>query len=278
VKFSSENLASQQLTFERFDVQHIVRAALIEGLKPENEEHEVYFELVMDYSGQPTGKVVGLYNLLREQNLTDGRRKELDDLLADFAPRSETSNWRNFDYRRLVDAKVIVRISDNLDGILQKAVENRKYQVLAISNPIAEIGTDYDHHIPRRNKIILDSEESIAAFAASTGMSLHPHWDGHVNDDLIKRLRGQRYTINEGVTTALTQRQGSTEKHCVISFTNYSSKDEVRIYPLDMVKHVEMFLYFKSHNGAAATFELGDAGPLYAGTKTLLVAKRFPDG
>ncbi|MEK6948702.1 MAG: hypothetical protein AABX34_00670, partial [Nanoarchaeota archaeon] len=281
----SENYGLQEQTFTRFEPQHMVRAALVEGLKSENPRHNEYKGLVQRYTGLPPGNIERLHYLLQQEQLSRTEALALGTLLPSVYPRGERGDnaWKQLNYDALRSEGVIVAVKANLDEIVDRAVNGKTWQVLALEEPIIEreyeIGLrsmDYRKHIPRRNKIVLDSEQTINAFSQQHNMTLHPHWNGQMNDDLIRRLRGANYSLNDAILTALSQQQNSGRKHSVISFTNYTSGDDVRIFPIDLVEMVEIFTYFREHKGAAAIFKLGDEAQKYAGTKTLLVPKRHP--
>ncbi len=274
----SENYENQELTFTRFEVPHMVRVALVEGLKHENPRHSEYKALVQQYTGLPTGNVERLHFLLQQETLPQGRALELVRLLPSVYPRGERGDnaWKQLNYEALQSEGVIVTMGTGLDDLVSRALNGKTWEILALEAPIVETGADYRKHIPRRNKIVLDSEQTIDAFSQQRNMALYPHWNGQVNDDLIKKLKEARYTLNDAILTALSQQQNSGRKHSVISFTNYTSGDDVRIFPIDLVEMVEIFTYFREHKGAAAKFKLGDEAQKYAGTKTLLVPKRHP--
>lgn len=272
----SENYGLQEQTFTRLEPQHMVRAALVEGLKSENPKHSEYKVLVQRYTELPLGNIERLHNLLQQERLSRTEALVLGRLLQSVYPRGDNNVWKQLNYDALQSEGVIVVAQPNLDEIVDKALKGEGWEVLALEKPIVETGEDYRKHIPRRNKIVLDSEATIDVFSQQRNMALHPHWNGQVNDDLIRRLKGGRYTLNDAILTALSQQQNSGRKHSVISFTNYTSGDDVRIFPLDLVEMVEIFTYFREHRGAAAEFELGDEAQKYAGTKTLLVPKRHP--
>ncbi len=274
----SENYLDQGLTFTRFDVPHMVRAALAEGLKPENPRHNEYRELVQRYTGLPTGNVESLHSLLQPETLPKGHALELARLLPGVYPRGERGDtaWKQLNYEALQSERVIVAAGTGLDDLVSRALNGKAWEVLALEGPIAEAGMDYRKHIPRRNRVVLDSEQTIDAFSRQHNMPLYAHWNGQMNDNLMKKLRGARFTLNDAILTALSQQQNLGIKRSVISFTNYASGDDVRIFPIDLVEMVEIFTYFKEYKGAAAKFQLGDEAQKYAGTKTLLVPKRHP--
>lgn len=271
----SENYGLQEQTFTRFEVPHMVRAALVEGLKNENPRHSEYKELVKRYIGLPTGNVERLHLLQQQETLPRGRALELGRLIQNMNPRGDNV-WKQLNYEALQSEGVIVTVGTGLDDLVSRALNGTTWEVLALEAPIVETGADYRKHIPRRNKIVLDSEQTIDAFSQQHNMPLYAHWNGQVNDDLIKKLKEARYTLNDAILTALSQQQNSGRKHSVISFTNYTTGDDVRIFPIDLVEMVEIFTYFREHKGAAAKFKLGDEAQKYAGTKTLLVPKRHP--
>lgn len=280
----SENYLDQVLTFTRFDVPHMIRAALVGGLVHADSRYEEYKDFMQRFTALSAANIDGLRQLMRQETFARGQALELARRLPNFYPRGERAEkvWRQLNYEALQSDEaqksgVIISVGTDLDDLVARALDGKIWEVLALKEPIVEKDADYRKHIPRRNKIILDSEQTIDAFSQQHSMALDAHWNGQVNDNLIQRLKGANYTLSEAIITALLQQQNSGGKHSVISFTNYATGgDEVRIFPIDLVEMVEMFTYFREHRGAAARFKLGDEAQKYAGTKTLLVPKRHP--
>lgn len=274
----SENFTNQGLTFDRFDVQHMARAAVIDGLRHDNDKHLTYKEFAKRYINQRLiGNIERLHILLQEEKLSVARWREVEKLWNDLRPRGGENVWKPFNYEHLMEVGVVQEVSGGIEDIVERARKGVTWQVLALSEPLINDNIDYKKHIPRRNKVVLDSEQTIDSYATKKNMGLHLHWDGHVNDDLIGRLRSSRYSLNEAVVTGLEQKQGSSLKYPVISYTNYSTGDEARIFPLNLIEMVEIFAYFREYHGAAARFKLGDAEEKYPSIKVLIVPKRHPD-
>jgi len=275
----SENYALQQQTFTRFEVPHMVRAALVEGLRHNNPKNIEYRELIKQYIDLNPAAVNRLHRLMQHTRLTPDQVFERNELLNEFKPRGEDNHWKNLDYDHLKseNVNVIQTVSGNLEKIVSRSAQGKLWEVLELPTQIANGEIDYKKHIPRSNKILLDSEQTIQAFAAAKNMSLHAHWDGSMSGDLLRRLSAAGYSLVEAITTALTQNQSSPNKYAVISYTNYSTGDEVRFFPIDFIETPEYFAYMKRHSESKMEFELGDAEQKYAGSKTLIVPKRRPD-
>src|SRR3989338_333793 len=227
----SENYSDQETTFTRFEVPHMVRTALVEGLKSENAGHDKYKALVKRYTQLPPGNIERLHILLQQEKLSRTEALVLGRLLQSVHPRTD-STWKSLDYEALQSEGVIVAVGANLDDLVSRALSGKTWEVFALQKPIVETGADYRKHIPRRNRIVLDSEQTIDAFSQQHNMPLYAHWDGQVNDDLVRRLRRASCTLNDAIVTALSQQQNSKMKHSVFSFTNYATGgDDVRMFP-----------------------------------------------
>ena len=272
----SEDYLNQGITFTRFEIPHMVRAALVNGMMPENSDHARFKELVKRYTNMPAGNVERLHFLMQQAAIEKGRISEFNKLLSDFGPRLRDDVWKQLNYEHLRQEGVIQTAGNDLGALVKKALECPTWVVLEIEKPLIEEGADYKKHIPRRNKVVLDSEQTIDAFASRVGMELYIHWNGQVNDDLIQRLKNAKYSLNEGIVTALTNLQGSKLKYPIFSYTNHSTGDEVRIPPINLVEMFEIFRYFREYHGAAARLTLGDAEGKYDSTKVLVVPKRHP--
>ena len=272
----SENYGLQGQTFTRFEPQHMVRAALVDGMRPENPDHAKFTGLVKKYTNLPAGNVERLHYLLQQGQMTRGRWQELEKLLSDFGPRLRDDVWKQLNYEHLRQEGVIQTVGNDVGGLVKRVLESPTWVVLEVEGSLIEEGRDYRKHIARRNKVILDSEQTIDAFASRAGMELHVHWNGQVDDNLIQRLRDAKCSLNEGIVTALTNLQGSKLKYPIFSYTNYSTGDEVRIAPINLVEMFEIFSYFREYHGAAARFTLGDAEGKYHSTKAPVVPKRHP--
>lgn len=273
----SENYGLQEQTFTRFEPQHMVRVALVDGLKSENPRHNEYKELVQRYTGLPPGNIERLHYLLQQERLsTRTESLVLGTLLQSVYPRSDVNVWKQLNYEHLRQEGVIQTAGNDLGSLVKRALEGHTWVVLEIEKPLMEEGADYKKHIPRRNKVVLDSEQTIDAFALAANMKLHPHWNGQIDDDLIQRLKDAKCSLNDAMVTSLTRLQGSDLKYPIFSYTNNSTGDEVRIPPINLVEMFEVFRYFREYHGAAARFTLGDAEGKYHSTKVLVVPKRHP--
>ena len=96
----SENYSDQETTFTRFEVPHMVRTALVEGLKSENAGHDKYKALVKRYTQLPPGNIERLHILLQQEKLSRTEALVLGRLLQSVHPRTD-STWKSLDYEAL---------------------------------------------------------------------------------------------------------------------------------------------------------------------------------
>tara|TARA_Y100000310_G_C20695365_1_gene825313 strand:+ start:4194 stop:5480 length:1287 start_codon:yes stop_codon:yes gene_type:complete len=272
----SENYALQEQTFTRFTVPHMLRAALIEGLKPDNDRNIPYRELVKQFTKLDVGTVNRLHYLLQESRLTRGQWQELENILHEVRPRGN-SNWKNLNYDVLGGEGVIKPVQGSIDAIVDQATNGVTWEVFVLGNPVADAGVDYKKHVQLKNELRIDSKTTIEAFSQARNMPLPGNYDGRMSADLLQRLGRRDFTLPNAVEISLETHHDNPNKQSLIRFSNYTTGDDVRIFPTDLVEMLEHFMYFKRYQGSTADFRLGDVEQKYAGSKTLIVPKRRPD-
>jgi hypothetical protein len=270
----SENFENQSQTFTRYTPTQIERAAMTNGLTSENPRNAEYASLLKRYTHLDGQRVDRTHYLMQQEHLDSEQSSELEDSLDELRPR-HNRNWRNLNYQHLKDEGVIRSLQGALDGKVRRLVNSNEWDVWELDKPLTDERPGYGNHFGHRDEIRLDSKAAVQGFALSRGIQLPENYDGGMSAELKIVLGQNNYNFGEGVRGALDQYRNSRDNQSLFSFRNYSTGNEVQIYPIDMVEQVELFSYFKKYDGFTARFELGGRGKSYP-KQTLIVPKRRP--
>jgi hypothetical protein len=289
----SENYQNQKLTFTKLEPLQMERTALLEGLAPENPNLQDYKKVIKEHV--PSGAWLYIDRIVelrykqadlkkRNESLTPLERVYLKDSLEVLRPRplltgerADYTFWRGIRKSTLEDIGLITKAPESLEGIVDKALLLRRWQVMALNEALAKPISEYKNNIKPEHKLRIDNKAAVSRFAAEKGICLPDNYlkDGRMNAGIVDLLRANDFNIWEAISNSAKDAKDKkpNSKLVAISFTNYSTGDESRIYPLDIVEAFEHYLHFGPEKTKIA---LGDASGKYGGHQSLFVPKRTP--
>lgn len=280
----AKNYDNQVASFTPLEPQHMVRVALVEGLKPKYEggERQRYRRLLKDYTNVDESRIDALFRIVEYGPRTEREKGFLDALVNDVAYDSE--NWKQFDYDALKKEGVILDYSGDNQGLVQKVLETDESKVIFAKNPEwVQSGLDYIKHVNWRNKLVVNGPDVIIQFAKDKSFELPESFLKYrkTTEAVYKLLEQYGFTYRVALKTAIKvlkspEYAGRTISALVIKNPN---GNELRLHPHDFVEAAELLVYAVERK-QLITQELGnllEGGDKYQGLNQFLVPKRRPE-
>ena len=273
----------QTATFTPLEPHQMVRAALVEGMKPRYDEREKYRNLAEYYLGIDGTRIDNLFSLMEEKNPTKKQKAFLDDLICELAYDNK-KNWNNLNYKNLKNEGVIVEYSGDFSGLVQKVLDTEENKVIFAQNP--DFGEkDYVKHIDWRNKLFLNGADVIIRFAEDKGFKLPKNFLKYrkPTKEVYSLLEQHGFTYTRALKTAIKvlKEPKYAKRNISALVIKNRNGNELRQHQLDFIEAAEMLRYMLWH-GKPIKQKVGDqilelCGKDYAANE-FLVPKRITRG
>lgn len=246
-----------------------VRAALVEGLKP-GDQQGTYVELVKRFSLIEPDSIDGCAHLFDNERSSE-EQAELEEILEQLSYRSDS--WGRLDYDVLKAEGVIRDFKGKVSYLVELALRTPQHIVFSVDPGILAPSEDYKKHIRDAYKLKLDSKVIVESFAQRKGLELSSSFQrrGYLTVSDKKLLKKKRFNFSAVLREAVEFLQNHLNKRaCVFTFTNPTTGNETRLFPYSVfVEAPEHFLYFKDN----PDFKLVKDYAL----KEFSVPKRYPE-
>jgi hypothetical protein len=284
----SKNYSNQVASFTPLEPQHMVRVALVEGMKPEydKDERQRYRRLLKDYTTVDESRIDALFRIIKTGPRTESEGRFLDALISDVS--YDSGNWKDLDYEALKKEGVIIEYSGRLKGLARLVDGIDESKVIFVPNVGGEVidpekEPDYLKNIKWDNKSFLNGRDVVTRFAVDNGIMLSGRYrrNGAIPVEDIESLKKGFYfteALRTYVDGVLKQPEYLDR---VITTMAIKRRDgtELRLRHLDFYEAVEFYTYCLQYNQRLIETlgnKLTKLGDKYHGANTFLVPKRIP--
>ncbi len=284
----AKNYNNQVASFTPLEPQHMVRVALVEGLKPkyDNGERQRYRRLLKDYTNVDESRIDKLFDVIRTEQRSGQQENFLNALVNDVA--YDSGNWKSLDYEALKKEGVIIEHNGRLKslaGLVQETDESKVIFVPSVGGRAVspEDEPDYFKHIDWRSKLVLNGPDVVKRFALDNGIELPDNYlsNGRMTNEVLDLLEQNGFYFTEALKTAIEVLKQPEYKDRVITALAIKRKDgtELRLHPHDFLEAAEFYSYCLEHKANIIETlgnKLTQVGDKYHGANTFAVPKRIP--
>lgn len=286
----SINYANREASFTPLEPQHMLRAALVEGMKKKYEYGErrryqrllgEYFESQEELKSKSKGilsKKEFLYQLFDLFSKKELKGKQFGFLhhLLQYVEHNR-KNWKPFDYDHLKEEGVIVNYDGENSGLAKKIQEIDENKVVFTTSNILDPNTDYLKHLHWSRKLTLNGYDVIKKFAEKKGFNLPEsyHKNKKPTENVYQLLEEHSFTFREALKTAVEVLKDPKYRNRKISalVIKNPNGNELRLHHHDIVEAAEYFWYL--YRAKELKQIVGE--DKYHGGNKFLVPKRIPE-